>query len=141
MNIYHYLYYKIFSFLTFVNRKDNNQEFSALIGITFLVFLNIISIDNIVRLNYPDSNLALTRNLGIGLIIVLIIVNWFFLYKGQKYKKIIQKYSKRNDASSVGSFLVLSYLILTIYCFFHFAHEIRELEHPQNIFNNPLPNN
>jgi len=117
MKIYYLLFYKIYSHIILVNKKNDIPVFSALIALVALVGLNIITIFIIIKLNYPDINLEFSKRSGFTLAITLITLNWLVIFRNNKYKEIISEYSKR-EKPSTDSFWVICYVILTIYLFF-----------------------
>jgi hypothetical protein len=110
-NIYYYLYYKIYVF----TRKLGNYEvaFSATLGITFLISLNI-SIP-ILKLLEVDKNIfnSLKPILFI-LFSSFLLINYFIFNHNNKYKKIISIYKDESKkAKIVGDFVVIIYVIIT----------------------------
>lgn len=116
MNPYYYLYYKISRIL---NKKGNN-EWGAMFAISFLIFINLIviyiNVFHVTKENFNSSGYK-TGLIIIG--IVLFITNYaLFLYKN-KYKQIIKRYEKETLRSRrIGSFLVITYFILTLLSIF-----------------------
>ena len=99
-NAYKYLYYRIYSWNLQTWGKSDVPHFNALLGLTFLVFLNIYALLMIVELltEYSFFNF-----LGFGIWNAVIIywaagvINYFiFLYKG-KYKKIAKDFVKESN--------------------------------------------
>jgi hypothetical protein len=139
-NIYYYLFYRVYSNIIFVNKRNDIPGFSAFVLVTVLVGLNITTLMTVIKLNNSDFKFEFTRNFGIEIAILLLILNWFLLYRNGKYKNIIAEYSKNDSSSFLGSFCVFLYVLLSVYSFFHFGHQVRELNKPENFILPSIPN-
>lgn len=126
MNPYHLLYYKIYAFLESINAvlKNTIMEWSAMFLLTVLVYLNIFAIASIVEVNnnlvFIEGELAAKVMGGI-----VLVVNYFVFIRKKRYKQIISRYSKRN--TSLASWLVVIYVVVSIWAFFHYGAEVRDL--------------
>lgn len=126
MNLYYLLYYKIYSFLESTNAilKNTIIEWSAMAFVTILIGLNIFTIASIIEINRGIPLIEGQTEAKVLAVIVLILNYFIFNYK-ERYKGIVKKYSKKN--TSFGSFLVLAYVIITIWSFFHTGSDLREI--------------
>lgn len=83
--IYEYLYYKIYTFLYFVNKKNDIIEWSALLGHTLLVSLNILKIDSTLEVYFPNYHRIHSRIIAQIMCGLIMFVNYFIFIR----KKII----------------------------------------------------
>ncbi len=110
---YYYLFYKIYRF---TQRLGNYEvSFSAMLGLSFLLFLNInaiyVSLFPVTKVNFNDHY---SMPLIIVYIIVFIINYFLFIYK-KRYKEIEKQFkneSKKNKR--IGSLVVIVYAIISL---------------------------
>lgn len=119
INIYKYIYYKLFLFSDWIKRNipgnQTSSESEALIILTLCISINISS----AWLFFNVPTVSGNFNLDFFLLLFIIgCINYFlFIYKAS-YKKLIEKYQFREDI--IGSVLVFLYVLLSIYFFFHY---------------------
>ena len=117
INIYFYTYYKLYKFVEKTNR--NIVEWASMIFFSQLLWSNIVTI--LYYLNFTKSNFfKIYPNIIVLLMVLLLIINYFiFIYK-HRYQEIIKLFS--NELKSrriIGTILVITYTIVSIYLFFH----------------------
>jgi uncharacterized membrane protein len=108
-----------FAYRIFVKAKTSEPEFRAYMFLTFLLYLNamslIVIVNHILKVNLiKDFNVNSTYE-GLLIGILIIIVLYFTLYS--KRKSIIEKYKAQyNNTRSKKDLLFMSYIIGTIIC-------------------------
>lgn len=113
MNIYKYLYYKIY---VFTNKLGNyDVPFSALLGMSFLLMINSLII--VLRIIFQDriSDFNTVKPFFIIIGVFILLLNYFlFIYK-RKYREIIKKYKKESEKSrKIGNSIVIIYVIISL---------------------------
>lgn len=113
MNIYYYLFYKIYRFTQRLGNYD--VAFSAMLGFSFLLFLDINTIYISV---FPVTNINFNNHYRTPLIILYIIVfiiNYFlFIYK-KRYKEIEKQFKNESTKNKrIGSIIVIVYVIISL---------------------------
>ena len=114
MNFYYYLFYKIYRFTQKLGRDD--VAFSATVGLTFLLGLNLIVIS--FKL-FPATVKSLNEyQYKIPLLIVsgaILIINYFLFVFKKRYEDIEKQFineSKRKKR--IGNFIVIAYVIISL---------------------------
>lgn len=112
-----YLFYKIYKLFLKLYGKDDLPEYSAMLGVGTLLFMNLLSFIVIFNLIYPlysfpdFSRSEFFIKVGIPYILILYFV---FIYKA-KYKKIIVEFSKENESErKFGRKKVILFVIFTL---------------------------
>lgn len=115
MNIYYYLFYKLSRGLD----KKGNNELGPIAAITFLISLNIgLSYINIFSVNSENFGHG-HKILLISVCISLYILNNFLFLNKKRRRKIINRYKDESlKSKSIGSFLVLLYITITLISIF-----------------------
>lgn len=121
MTVLYCLYAKIYLFLESINSifKNSIIEWSTLYILSILLMMNIVLIIPLKDFESLTSHFGVEVS-AIGLMLLLIGVNYLiFIYKN-KYVKIVDDY-RNSSYSSVSGFLVILYVIFTI-SFFYMDH-------------------
>ncbi len=127
---YKYLYYKLYKGFLVANGKSDKPEFTALLAVAMLFFINILSI-YIIILSITDLQLLkslfdyfIAKFINVPfsnkLLFFLPYLSFFYftLYFKGKYKKIIEEFSHESKKHSrIGKTLVWLYVLLTILMF------------------------
>ncbi len=110
MNIYYYLFYKIY---VFTKKLGNyNVAFSAVLGMSFLLILNLAPIVKILGVN--DSNFTSIKPTLLVLGLAVIFINEFIFMRKKKYRSIIKSFSEESERSRIiGNVVVTLYVMLT----------------------------
>ncbi len=112
-----YLYYKLYKLFLKIYGKDDLPEYSAMLGVGSLLFINLITFIIIFNLIYPiysfpDINRSeFFIKFGLPYILILYFV---FIYKA-KYKKIVGEFSKENESErKFGRIKVILFVLFTL---------------------------
>ena len=117
MNIYDYLYYKLYSFISGTNKSI--PEWSTMIFLSVLEFLNIGTIVLLLNLNSIDTITENANNIFISLILGLLILNYFIFLLNKRYIKILKKYNRNKSIFDKGGLIVILYVIASILIFIY----------------------
>lgn len=116
INIYDYLFYKLYRFNREIDRE--NAGFISAMLIFYFTFFNLLSLFTF----YFSYNLEVGRGISKlhGLIVGVVLISfnlWYF--NSKKTDAIFNRFKEENSLSNViGSVLVLLYAILSVYlCF------------------------
>ncbi len=113
MNIYYYLFYKIYRFTQKLGKYE--VSFSAMLGLSFLLFLDInalyIILLPVTQVNFKDQY----RIPLIILYIAVFIINYFlFIYK-KRYKEIEKQFKNESTRNKrIGNAIVIAYIIISL---------------------------
>jgi hypothetical protein len=117
LKLYKYLYYRIYSWNLRTWGKNDVPEWNALFGVSFMMFLNLLTIFIILQFWGIDifSKYTVPTNLIVIVILMLMGINYYiFLYK-KKYKLLEKKFANENTKTKNRNLLLLwVYFILSI---------------------------
>jgi hypothetical protein len=126
--LYKYLFYKILVFAYWVKTR-NTQEWSAMIIVSILLFINCDTLYSIALLYMVrGSNYLVSPFYNVFFGGIIMALNYSYFVKDDKYlliKKEFEKESVKEKWISTG--LVLMYLILTCFSWFYFAEKVRDI--------------
>ncbi|MBK7626000.1 MAG: hypothetical protein IPJ16_02160 [Bacteroidales bacterium] len=112
-----YLYYKLFKLFVRINGQDDLPEYTAMLGLGTLFFLNMLSIVSILNVVYPFtmfpsiSRASFFVSVGIPYIIILYFV---FVFNG-KYKRITNEFiNESEDDRKKGRRKVVYYMLFSL---------------------------
>ena len=114
---YKYLFYKFYKFFERINGKNDLPEYTAMLAVGFLLFLNLIAIYTIVDLYYPLLGFPdISRfNFFIYGGIPYVLILYFTLIYKEKYKKIVKEFNGENEKQrKKGSRNVFLYILLSL---------------------------
>ena len=111
MNWFYYFNYRIYKF--YESKKESDPEMVTFFASVMLLFLNMISILFVINFYYPILNM-INKYYFIGLYIFLCIVNYISFYKGKKYLKVFDDFSKQENDNPRRKIFFRVYFILTI---------------------------
>jgi len=100
--------------------KNNDPKFNALLGVTFLICSNIVTllIGIEATTGFNILNQISKIHVVIGAIIIGII-NYFIFLQNAKYKQIAKQFSKEIETEKKRKFIwCIVYVIFTFGCFF-----------------------
>lgn len=129
MKTYRYLYYKLYCIWLKKRDEPENAHINAVITITFLLYVNIISIPLILMAVYKNEIINLPEinfNVKVWIAVILVgvgIFNYFILARKRQHNKIIEEYkpeSKENRKKGMAYtilYLIVSFAI-PLYIFF-----------------------
>ena len=123
-NLYFYIFYLLVKFVNKINKNDITPAFSGILLISLPLLFSLLSIFFILGgSTITKSNASL---LGIGMSLVVLIINYFILYK--KSDQIITYYDRNGKSGNqniiiIGCFLV--YLIASAAMCYYFAYLVR----------------
>lgn len=114
---YKYLYYKIYSLNHKTRGESDGPEFNALLGVSFLNFLNIYTL--IIFIDYL-TGFSLIEYLEIGKLklvlgtALIIALNSVFFLTNDRYHQIYRQFKEETDKQSKWRWgLCLTYIILS----------------------------
>lgn len=129
MKLYRYLYYKLYCIWLRKKDKPEDAHINAVITITFLIYVNIISIPLVWLaafksevINLPEVNTEVKIWI-VGLLVVTGLLNYFILARKKKHEVIVEEYNKESDKqrkkglSYTWLYIVIS-LGIPLYIFF-----------------------
>lgn len=124
-NAYKYLYYRIYSWQLWAWGETNQPQLNALLGVTFLIYLNVYTL--LVGINLV-TGFSIIEQLSIGKLKLIIlmgvigIVNYFIFLHNGKYKQIAKQFKKESEAKRRRNFyLCLVYVVLSFAICFTFV--------------------
>lgn len=133
MNIYYYLYFRIYCFLTLLNKKNNVVEHSSLLAQSILLSFNILTLLGYYKLKLDLDFRFEFRQLGYLIAVIVIIMNYFIFFRRGKYKYIIKEYKARKyEQSTTGGIWVVAYIVLTFYFSFSVMGDVRKINLKEN---------
>ncbi len=121
MKTYRYLYYNLYRIWLKKKDEPENAHINAVITITFLLYVNIISIPLILVaiskneiINLPEIN----TNIKILIVVFLCGVgalNYFLLGRKKQRHKIIEEFKSENEKKRKnGLFFTILYLVISL---------------------------
>lgn len=117
-----YLYYRIYAWNLRVWGESDLPQYNALFGVSFLLFLNMLSILATVEVFVgehliQDSNF--TKFVLAGVIFVVFVVNFLCLVHDRKYMRIVKEFSDESATQRKGRLIALwIYVIGSFIAFF-----------------------
>lgn len=119
IKFYRYLIYKLYSWG--LKKKGDTPIANVIITLTFVHFVQLLTLDLIVLRFIPSINIFSTFN-RVSLCLFLIVfctINYFVIYNKKRWASYLEKYKNESDSERKrGNLLVLSYLIGSILIFF-----------------------
>ena len=121
MKLYWYLYYKLYCIWLRKKDEPENAHINAVITITFLIYVNIISITLVWLaafksevINLPEVNTEVKIWIA-GLLVVTGLLNYFILARKKKHKIIVEKFNKESDKQrKKGLFYTWLYIVISL---------------------------
>lgn len=129
MKTYRYLYYKLYCIWLKKKDEPENAHINAAITITFLLYVNIMSIPLILLaaskneiINLPESNF----NAKVWIAVILVVAgifNYFILARKRQHNKIIEEFKSESEGKrKKGITYTILYMIVSfgipLYIFF-----------------------
>jgi len=121
MKMYKYLYYKLFCFWLRKNDETANAYMNAIITITFLLYINILSIPLVYLAIFDKEMVKLPMSSAevkagiVSLLILLGFMNYILLAYKNKYIKIKEEFKvEKEKKRKKGTFIVVVYLIISL---------------------------
>lgn len=113
-----YLYYKLYKLFVKINGKEDLPEYTAMLGVGTLVFINLLSIISIINVIYQPITLfpEISRTkffilVGIPYILVLYFI---FIFNG-KYNSIIKEFMNEKESKrKAGKRNVIFYMAFSL---------------------------
>jgi hypothetical protein len=90
-----------------------------MIFLSVLEFLNIGTIVLLLNLDSLDTITKNANNIFIGLILGLLILNYFIFLINKRYIKILKKYKGNKSIFDKGGLIVIFYVIASIFVFIY----------------------
>lgn len=108
MVYYHYLFYKMHKFALFM-RTSNSPWYSALLFLTLIEYLNVLSLILIFGFNFFESPYY-----GFALLIIIYFINYALLYFDKKYLRFNDICERvESKTSKIVNLIVTGYVILS----------------------------
>lgn len=121
MKTYRYLYYKLYCIWLKKNDESENAHINAVITITFLLYVNIISIPLILMAAFKNEIINLPEiNFSVKFWIMAIFVgagifNYLSLARKKQHNTIIEQFkSESEEKSRKGMMCTILYLIVSL---------------------------
>lgn len=132
MKTYRYLYYLLYRIWLKKNDEPENAHINAVITITFLLYVNIISIPLILLAAYKHEIIHLpesTFNVKVWIAVILIITgifNYLLLGRKKQHFRIIEEFKSKSEERYIkGITYTILYIIVSIgipLCIFFFTN-------------------
>jgi hypothetical protein len=109
MNVYEYLYYKLYRFSEkyLITKKAKPYDMLAVAFISILFWLNITSVFIFLK--------EFNQRAFFPLFILILMVNCFYFLFRDRYKIIYEKYcNETKKKKKIGTIMVLSYVTISI---------------------------
>jgi hypothetical protein len=114
-----YLYYRIYAWNLRTWGESDIPQFNALFGVSFLVFLNILSVLTAIDVSVGRHVVSLPRPVEMGLALCPMAAGYFVLVHKGKYRQIAKRFADETPVQSKRRFLIcLAYAALTFVIFF-----------------------
>lgn len=118
-----YLYFRIYEWNLRKHGESDFPQYNALLGTSFLMLMNFLSIPLIVdHLGIMVIAPATFRNLVIALMPTTLVLHYLLLFRGGRYRTIQREFA--NEAANSrrrGTIAVWSYVVLSFGVFFGVA--------------------
>jgi hypothetical protein len=130
MNIYYFIYYKIYVFFDLIDkiigRKEPWAPYGAALIYSLLICFNIITLINLIEI-YGRTTLFDTSKYRFAFQAfggLIIISNLFYFLWKKRYYRIAVFYKKRYKATH--DYIAIFYLLISLFLFFSSTVQIRE---------------
>ena len=121
-----YLFYKIYRLINFFGNTDFYPEANTWFLSFSLIGLNLLTILNIVELKVGGS--VISTELVVILLVLYILATYVYFLKGNRYKKIIEKFSNETGTKKKwGSVIVAIYVLMTLVAYYYTAGQLRAM--------------
>ncbi len=110
MNIYNYLFYKIYIF----TKRLGNYEvaYSAMLGMSFLLILNVFQLMKLVGIH--ENTYDQLKPFVLVIAALIIVLNYFLFNHNGRYLKIVNSFKAESNLSRfTGNTIVSLYVALT----------------------------
>jgi len=128
-NAIKYLYYRIYDWNLRAWGESDLPQYNAIIGISFLIYLNIVSIFIAIETLTGKQYLLFAPNTDYYIaatFLILLVFNYFLLVRNRKYLKIAEEFKGENSIQKrkglffiwlyvIGSFAMLILLVWVTY--------------------------
>lgn len=116
---YRYVFFKFYKWADNLNRDYEASEYTAFFSLSFLFFINVISIDQLINIIF-DISIVFGSKISKFLFILIVMAPQYFLtiYR-KKYLSFIKEFTEYEKTNKrKGSVLVWLYIILSLIFFF-----------------------
>lgn len=121
MKLYRYLYYKLYCIWLRKKDEPENAHINAVITITFLVYVNIISFPLVWLaafknevINLPEVNTKVKVWIA-GILVVTGLLNYFILARKKKHEIIVEEFNEESDKQrKKGLFYTWLYIVISL---------------------------
>lgn len=114
-----YLYYRIYAWNLRTWGESDLPQFNALFGLSFLVFLNIMSVFTAIDVFFGRHVVPLTRPVVVGLALCLLATGYFLLVHNGKYRQIAKAFTDETPIQRKRRLLpCVAYVALSFVAFF-----------------------
>lgn len=126
---YCYIYYKIYKLIMYTSKEFGGEfltDFKASLVIIALEIFTIISFTNYYNVFFHTNSGIFTISVWMGILLILITIDYFILRSKDQYKSIIQKFDELpEDKNNFGSwvvfvsiFFIITNLIFSFYLYY-----------------------
>ncbi len=116
MKIYNYL---LFHFIKLSAKDESIPVGNAILFFSLFQSINTFSIMLIIMIFFNVNWFTLPSYYYVLILLFFIMLNCFYLFYKKRYKKIIEKYDKKNSFKYkiVGKIVLISYMVISfIFC-------------------------
>lgn len=116
---YRYVFFKLYKWAENLNRKYEASEYTAFFSLSFLLFINVLSIDQIMNI-ILDISIVFGLKIPKFLFIFIVMAPQYFLtiYR-KKYLSFIKEFAEYEKSHKrKGTFLVWLYIFITFVFFY-----------------------
>jgi hypothetical protein len=115
---YKYLYIRMYKWYS-RRWPDDWPEYNALFVLSFLIFLNILTVLAAIDVLNRQHVMALTRSTAIGMGVIIIALGYFVLIHREKYRTIAEEFGYETPSQRRRRFVAsVTYVALTFLAFF-----------------------
>ncbi len=111
---YQYLFFKLYSWNKIFINKSENPTLNAFLAVSLLCYINLVSFSLLIEALFGISILNFENYHGwywIGIILGVMLINYFLLIFNGKHNKIIQYFN--NNKSIKKDYAIISYIVST----------------------------
>lgn len=126
-NVYYYFYYLLVKFQLKIFKGKGDPFFTSVMIISICFFSNIFLLISLIGL-IPTLGRNQMYAFVLPILIIIVIINSYFLWMKEKYRKILIHYNKlykNKKHSNIAIILAISYIAFSFVSSFYIAYLIR----------------
>ena len=118
MDIFEYMYYRLYAWNLKKWKKSDCPEGNALIGVSFVMLMNValvllvLEYAGVIRIMFGEEHQDHRNVLAISIYIISLLIKYFRFYRKKKYRKLVQKYAHESKKKRFWKALILWFFFL-----------------------------